>query len=338
MTARVAKSKKKDYLIYVIAGKEESLVNAECESLVGQLLEPEQRTVGLFRADGAEVSVSDVFDELRTLPFLTAKRVVLVKGADSFISEHRGLLEKYFDSPCSTGILILTVGSWDSRTKLAKKLSKAGRLISVTEPRPWQLPGRLIKYAGDAHDKKLSSEAAELLVELTGDELVRLYSEIDKLALFADKEDSITAEHVESLIGHNRFFNCFAVIDSVVEGDAAEAVGRLRRMFSEDRRAGYTAVGGFAFHFRRMFGAKVMLEKGVRPAEIAGALRIWSNKDRFFLQVRKMSLKQIGSVLEQLAEMDYFIKTGQAQAEVAIEQLVLKLATGSDFGTNAKRF
>ena len=231
MAAGKPESKKKDEWIYVIAGKEETLVNAECEQLITRLIEPEQKVVGLFSADGREVSASEVFDELRTLPFLTNKRVVLVRDADGFVSENRGLLEKYFDNPSSTGILILTVSSWLSQTKLARKLSKVGKLLAVTQPKAWELPPRLTKYASDAHDKKLGGEAAELLIELSGDELGRLYREIDKLALFAQDEESITARHIELLIGHNRFFNCFAVIDSVIGRDAAEAVNRLRKMF-----------------------------------------------------------------------------------------------------------
>ena len=99
-------------------------------------------------------------------------------------------------------------------------------------------------------------------------------------------------------------------------------------MFAEDRTAEYTIVGAFAFHFRRMFGAKVLLENGVGPAEIASRLRIWGDRDSFFAQLRKMSLKQISSILQQLAATDYAIKTGRAKAEVAAEQLVLRLAGG----------
>jgi len=224
----------------------------------------------------------------------------------------------------------LTASNWDARTKLAKKLPEVGRLISTVQPKAPQIPYRLIQYAGDAHTKKLTKDAAELLIELTGDDLPRLYGEIDKLALFADSEKAITAGHIESLIGHNRLFGAFAVIDACLVGDVAKAVDRLRNMFAEDKSAEYTVVGAFAFHFRRMFNAKVMLEEGVRPAEIADRLRIWSNKDGFFLQVRRLPLKQLGENLQQLADIDYAIKTGRTKAQVAIEQLVLKLASGSD--------
>ena len=265
-------------MIYVIAGKESSLLSNECAKLVDKLLEPEQRAVGLFNADPMEVSVGAILEELQTMPFLAAKRVVVVKDADDFVSKNRELLESYFDNPCSTSALILTVSSWPSNTRLAKKLSKVGKLTRVTQPKSWELPGRLIQYACDAHDKKLTKDAAELLVGLTGETLGLLYGEIDKLALFIGDDKVIEPRHVESLTGHNRLFNAFAVIDAMTAGDAAGAVGRLRKMFAEDKSAEFTIVGAFAFHFRRMFNAKVLLEKGQSFSAVAGQLKIWGNK------------------------------------------------------------
>lgn len=328
MVKNALKSNSRRELIYVIAGKGECLVNARCSELVGQLLEPEQRTLGLFDANPAEVAVSAILDELRTLPFLTERRVVVVKRADDFVSDNRRLLEGYFDNPSPTGILILTVNKWDSRTKLAKKLPRVGKLIIAAEPKPSELPRRLMQYCTDAHDKELTRDAAGLLIELTGEITALLYNELDKLALFAASDKAIQVGHVESLTGQNRLFNAFGVIDAMVDGNASEAVGRLRNLLAGDKSAGYTLVGAFAFHFRRMFNAKVLLERGVSVSHIAEKLRIWSNKKAYFARLRGMSLSQIGSMLEGLAQTDYAIKTGQANAETAIEQLVLKAAAG----------
>jgi DNA polymerase-3 subunit delta len=312
-------------LIYVIAGKDDSLVGARCAELLDKLLEPSQRATGFFDAEADSASASDVLDELRTAPFLTGKRVVRIKQADSFISQNRSLLEKYFDSPCPTGRLILTVRSWDSRTKLAKKLPKVGRLITVETPTRRELPYRLMEYAADAHDKKLSLTSAILLIELTGDELSRLYGEIDKLALYVGDEKNIAQRHIEALIGHNRLFNAFAVIDATIAGNAGLAIERLRGMFEADRSTEYTVVGAFAYHLRKMFNAKILLDKGVRQQQIENKLRIWGDTNPFFAHLRKMSLRQVGQYLQQLGETDYAIKTGRTQVQVAMEQFVLKL-------------
>ena len=318
-----------DELIYVIAGKEDSLVNAHCRELLDELLEPSQRATGLFNVDSDTASACDILDELRTAPFLTDKRVVLIKEADAFVSKNRELLERYFDNPCPTGRLVMTVGSWDSRTKLAKKLPKVGKLISVTPPKPWELPRYLIDFAQSTYNKRLDRDAATLLIELTGDELTRLYSEIDKLALFADADKVITSRHVESLIGHNRMFDAFSVIDTVIAGDTGRAMERLRTMFESDKSTEYTVVGAFAYHLRRMFGAKAMMEKGVPVTEIVKKMRIWSNKDRFFSQLRRVSLKQIAGYLKKLAEVDFAIKTGRSTAPIAMEQFVLSLTAAA---------
>ncbi|MHC4125610.1 MAG: DNA polymerase III subunit delta, partial [Planctomycetota bacterium] len=217
--------------VFVIAGKERSLVNIECERLLDGLIDKDQRTTGLFSADAEKISGGEVLDELQILPFLTEKRVVLLKSADDFVRKNRSLLENYFDKPCPSSILILCVQTWQGNTKLAKKLPGIGRLISIAQPKGRQLYPRLIKYADEAYGKKLSLNAAELIVQLTGEDVGRLYSEIDKLALYANDEKAITLEHVEALTGHNQMFNIFSVIGSVNSGNTAEAISRLRVMF-----------------------------------------------------------------------------------------------------------
>jgi len=100
-------------------------------------------------------------------------------------------------------------------------------------------------------------------------------------------------------------------------------------MFEADKSAEYTVVGAFAYHIRKMFNAKILLDKGVHQNQIEKRLRIWGNTNAFFQHLRQISLKQIGKYLQQLGETDYAIKTGQTQAKVAMEQLVLKLTADS---------
>jgi DNA polymerase-3 subunit delta len=315
--------------IYVIVGKDESLVGARCQELLNELLEPEQRMTGLFSVDGDEAAIAEVLDELKTTPFLTDKRVVAVRGADGFVSKNREILEKYFEKPASTGVLVLTVSTWDARTRLSKMLPKVGELIELTPPPRWKLPDHLVQHAAGKYRVRLNKDAAEMLIELIGEEPAQLYNEIEKLVLFARGEPAVRVDHVEALTGHHRIYGAFEVIDAMIGGRAGQAVSRLRNMFEEDKDSEYTAIGAFAFHLRRMFQAKALLEKRTNPAEIARQLRIWSNKDRFFAQLQQISLVQIAAFLEELAAIDHATKTGQGQAPILIEQLVLRLANTS---------
>jgi len=322
----MSSQKQKNKSIYIIEGQDQPYVNFICDRLINELLEPEQKTTALYKPDPQQMSVQHILDELRTLPFLSEKRIVVVTAADKFISANRPVLEKYFENPSFTGILILTVSKWDARTRLAKKLPKIGTVISAKQPKGKNLQSRLRQYAADAYDKILTPAAAELLIELAGDESARLYSEIDKLALYENEKKNLNEQHVEAVTGHNRLFNAFNVIDACLTGDAARAVEKLRNMFAEDKSTEYSIVGAFAYHIRKMFDAKVMLEKGTSEKYISDRLRIWSNKNCFFKQVRSLTLKKIGNILSQLTNIDYAIKTGRTNAPLAMEQLVLKLA------------
>jgi DNA polymerase-3 subunit delta len=325
MAVKAKKTKQGTEGICVICGKDEFLVSSQCELLLDELLTADQRPMCLYQPKADEVSIADVLDELRTLPFLADRRVVLIKDAGKFISANRETLEKYFDDPSPTGVLIMTVQTWAGNTRLAKKLPKVGRLINVSGITRGRLPRYVADYAKREHSKNFARGAAQLLVELAGDEPGRLCSEADKLAMYVGEQKSITTGDVEKLIGHNRMFNAFAVIDAVTEGDVANAVERLRNMFSTDRQAEYRVVGAFAYHFRRMFKARALLDEGAGRNQIARQLGLWGNVDGFFSQLSRINLEHIGAVLAQLARIDYLVKTGQADVKISLEQLVLRL-------------
>jgi len=311
--------------LYVVCGSDPFLVGRQVDRLLDQWLTAEQRPMCLWQPDANAVSAAEVFDELRTLPFLAPCRVVVLRDADEFVSANRKALEAYLDEAGGTGMLVLAVKSWRANTRLAKRLSglKPPRVFLVDVP-PWKLAGWAGTVAQQDWAKTLERAAAERLVELTGDDPGRVAQEVEKLAVYVDRRRTIRIDDVERLVGQNRVFGAFDVIDAMMAGDTAAALERLRRMFEASRSAEYTTVGAFAYHFRKLFSARVMLEDGAGPDQVARQLRV-RRKDAFFRQVRRFPLKRIAEMLARLAHIDYGIKTGRTTAPVAMERLVLEL-------------
>ncbi len=318
-------SKRNTKSVYVIAGKDEFLVAEQTAAIVNMLLTPEQMQMCLWRADSDKVTAAEVFDELRTLPFLAEKRVVVLAGADDFVSNNRQQLEKYFERPADKGVLIISVSSWHSNTRLAKILPKTGELIEVEEIKKQELASYVRNYA-ESLGKNLSLNAAQMLLEFAGQEPGILRNEIDKLATYADSAKNITEKHVAEVVGRTRAFDAFEVIDAMMAADAGKALQKLRMMFETDREIEYTIVGAFAWHFRRMFSAAAMLAEGQRPDFVARKLNIKWKQQEYFNLVKKTGMKRIGDCLRQLAEFDYQIKTGKTSAQTAIESMILQFA------------
>lgn len=338
----MAKNQQNNPLVYVITGDEQTLINAKYTELINKLVAADERDTGLLVIDPDKAIIGDILNELRTVPFFTKRRVVAIRNADKFISAgeqedetqnkksaltNREILEKYFENPSPTGILVLTVSSWPKTTRLAKKLPSIGELIEVKSPTGKDLINRIINYAQDSCNKSLKYNTAALLIELAGEDITRLYTEIDKLAVYTANEKEITISHIESLIGRNREFDAFEILDTSIQRKTGPAIERLRKMFAEDRSAEYSTIGAFAYHFRRLFNAKKLLQEGLNEYFVSKRVWLGYNKDAQFVLLRRLSLKQIGDQIKKLAEIDYAVKRGQAQPRIAIEQFVLELAS-----------
>ncbi|MHC5143719.1 MAG: DNA polymerase III subunit delta, partial [Planctomycetota bacterium] len=126
-----AKQQHKPLGFYVIVGEDPFLVSRESEKRVDAILGTEDRSMALYEPRASEAQVSDILDELRTLPFLASKRIVLIKDAEPFVRANADALMSYLGDMSPSGVLILTVSSWDKRTRLHKKFQKTGGLIEV---------------------------------------------------------------------------------------------------------------------------------------------------------------------------------------------------------------
>lgn len=318
-------AKKHQNGFYVIFGQDPFLVSKECETLTNALLGDEDRSMALYEPRANEAQVSDVLDELRTLPFLASKRVVLIKDAEPFVKANGDALMSYLDDVSPTGVLILTVGSWDKRTRLHKKFKKTGGLIEVGRMYSNQLPGYVTSYAQQTHAIRLDGQTSRFLVELVGDDPGRLCREMDKLAVYVAPKRTVSPQDIESLIGHNRMFDAFGVIDSISTGRIGPAVSRIRNMFAADKNAEYSVVGAFGYHFRQLFRAKGLMAKGASPQQAAMKMGVRYKQNEFLQQAGRFSLTQLAGILAELGRIDFGLKTGQTTASIAIERLVLNI-------------
>ena len=326
MTAKTGPNRQADsiYPIYVIYGKVRHLAVNHLSAVTDQVLAGTDRQLALISYEpGAEWA--DVHDDLHTLPFLSPRRLVVIRDADAFITEHRQRLEKYLEAPCETGVLVLMPESFPSNTRLAKDAKKIGQVINCEPIKPHELSGYLVGEAKSRHNLTLLPAAAGLLVELGGDDSARLLTELEKIATFlaGDAESVVTPEHVEALVGSNRQLNVFQVIDAMTDMNARRALFHLDRLFGQDRDAQFTAVGAFAWHVRRLYRARVLLDRRADHRTIIKELRIWSQADQFIQQVKRLSLERIGAMLHDLMALDWVSKTGAGSVQAGLEKIIV---------------
>jgi len=187
----VAKAKRLP--VYVLAGDEDFL-KRRCRDAIITLAVGKggDADFAVNSYAGDKLDFSTVGNDLDTPSFMAPVRVVIVEQADPFVSERREVLERYVASPSKVGVLILDVKTFPETTKLAKALPDAAKLTCKAFEYPKQKERLLdwcVKWAKGGHGKKLSRDAAEVLVELVGSSMGLLDMELAKLATAAGTMD-----------------------------------------------------------------------------------------------------------------------------------------------------
>lgn len=317
--------------VYAVYGKDRRGISQQIELITDNLLGEDDHQVCLGSYDGDEIALADVLDELRTLPFLAQRRLVVIKNADSFVSAHREALEKYLEEPSPNGVLLLALSSFPANTRLAKRVKKIGQIYNCEPVQPRDLRKFLVDYAKNNHNTQLTPQAAALLIDAGGDDYSILCNEIDKLVIYlADQQNQqkrIEPADVQELVINNRQYNVFNVIDAMTLNQAGLALQRLGLMLQQDREAHFKAVGAFAWHFRRLYNARVLLDKRVGEQAIIQQLRLWSQVNAFMRQVKTLRIERIARCLQQLLEIDFASKTG-GNVQTGLENLIMGFCRG----------
>jgi len=250
--------------------------------------------------------------------------VVIVRDADAFVSAHRQKLESYVESPSPSSVLILMVLSWRANWKLSKLVSKVGQAIDCSAPDERTIPRRLVEAAAQ-RGKKIARDAAELLVELVGADLAALDGEIEKLATYVGRTETITAEDVSSLVAATAAPAAFAMTDALVAGDAAAALKALDGMLAR-RGDEFAALGRIAAHLRRALRCQHLTAAGRPPEEALNPRMPYRAKNAFLAMLRRRDLRALEADFRRLIRTDLTLKSG-GNAKAVMQELVVGLCS-----------
>src|SRR5262245_63360506 len=95
--------------LYVLHGDEPFLKRQVLNALRDKALGPNAEEAAWSSYPGDKAAFAEVCDELETMPFFSPKRMVVVEGADPFVTRFRSALEKKVSNLPATGVLVLDV-------------------------------------------------------------------------------------------------------------------------------------------------------------------------------------------------------------------------------------
>lgn len=315
--------------VYVIFGGEPFLEREAVEKIIRDVLGDDRDKMAIAEFDGDGAELADVLDECRSMSLLCSTRLVFVRDADPFISEHREALEKYLESPSPTGVLVLICTRWDKGWRLYKRVQEVGRNVECKPMRPRDVPDWLAGRAKTAYGCTLHEAAGRRLLDFVGPELSLLDMELAKLATFVHPKKIVQAEDVDRLVGATRVEKVFAITDAVAARDAATALDIWDQIVGGDPDGQYRAVGGLAYGFRKLAEMKRLLGQGVPAVEAARQVGEPWHAAELKRQTERFTLRQWRQHLVKLLQIDMAAKSGLGTVQSSVEKLIVELCAAS---------
>lgn len=299
----------------------------------------------------SDFSFGDILDEVRTTSMFGKYKLVIVEGADGFLSKYKEKLQEYIKDSKGFSCLVLDVQSLDKRTKLVKALdNKLGILIECSKlydsPAPWEknkpeYDSELTRWTVmhvKSYGKTMDLRAAFYLTERTGSDLAIIDKQVDVLSTYIGDKKEITVEDIQKLIGLSHREKIYSLIDAIGMKDTIAATKMARKMFEsgiENERKNITydgksiAITILALIHKRMKD----LWNGIRVLDVGGSKENLLEKtsvkrpfiDKFIKQVNNFTEKEMPEKWKYMLEADLQCKTSSLSPPLIIEQLITKL-------------
>ena len=206
--------------IYLLFGEEQFLVNSYKKQLRNAITGDDTINFSLY--EGKDILQHDIIQSADTMPFFADRRLVMVEDSGFFKKEAGELLEYLPDIPETTTI-VFAESQVDKRNKLYKKVKELGHVAEFARQSEAELKKWIVRYLA-GNDKKITSQALMLLVDMAGDDMENILHELEKLTAYVGDRAEIYPEDVENICTKQIVSRIFDMTNAVAAGNQNEAL------------------------------------------------------------------------------------------------------------------
>lgn len=226
--------------VYYFHGAEEVLKAEVVQRIVDQALEPSLRDFNFDQRSAAGLDPEALHALLNTLPMMAERRLVVLTEVDQLRRrpKSRAVLAHYLERPAEQTVLVLVQPGGD--TKPDPALVRAAWAVEFA-PLPPERALRWLALQAANCSVELGPGAAEHLLEVTGNDLAALRSELDKLAGLV-RTGPITLDEVGRLLGVRHGETLQDWRDAVFDGRSGQAAAMVGPLLQQSGMSGVRMV------------------------------------------------------------------------------------------------
>lgn len=311
--------------VYLLTGDEPYLV-LQARRLLTQALVREGDTMNYTVYAESRIDLPALKEQADTYPFFSERRLIVLDktgilktGKDAFVSLMQEMPE--------TTHMVICEPEVDKRTKVYKWIKKNGYVAEFLKKKQTEkVLLRFVTALLAKEKKKIRESTAHYFLEKVGDDMFQIKNEAEKLIAYAGDATEITRADVDAVSSEEAQDKIFALVDAIALGEKSSALAcyndlilrkepPLHILFLVIRQYRILSVIGDMRTLRKPDDA---------IAKTAGIPAFALRKNE--RQLRSYSKGKLLHCLEQCVQVEEEIKTGQIDAQIGVEMLLVGLA------------
>jgi len=278
--------------------------------------------------DGENTEASTVLAAANTLPFMSERRLVVLRNAEKMNADALGQIADYAADPNPDTTLVLVAAKMAKNLRVYKAIDKLGGAAEYKAPFKKDYPRTVVELFA-ARGRTIGLDGAETLVRAVGYNLQRLSVEIEKVIAFVGDRTTLSREDVEQVMSTTAPTSIFDFLDAVGGRDCRVSLRLLSDLLGE----GESIFGIHAMsvrHVRNLLSIRAILDRpdGIRsPDGLAREVGLipWQARN-LIRQAERFSTSELVDALRGAAASEARMKSS-SDGRLAFERWLISVCT-----------
>ncbi len=311
--------------LYLFYGEEAFLMQEAVDLIIRKVVDPGARDFNFNTVYCRETPATELVNLCETLPFMSARRLVIAKELDAYKAADLETLSGYLKSPSPSTCLVMVSNQrkYDKKN-VTSAVEPHGAVTAFYPLLDRELSGWILDRAR-ARKLSIRPDAAQYLQQIIGNDLQKLNNEIEKVEIYIKEKKEISFDDVKAVVGDFREYTSFDLADAVGRKNRGKAFLILSRLIQEGEQP-VGLLGSIAWNFRRLMRAKAMEAGGMGFEEIKKKLNvIFHQSASFHEQMKSFSAPELKRVFEAMLQADKSLKSSGLEGRLILERMILRV-------------
>jgi len=312
--------------VYLLYGNEGALVEDGANTIKEAALKGGMADLNFHLFVAREADAAEIVSVAMTMPAMSARRVVLVKGVDTLKAKSQDRLVEYVKDPSPSTCLILTAesGKVKKNSALYRAVAKCGHIEIFNRISAGRL-ATIVKQEVKKGGKEITDDGVTKLLSLTGNNLRSVLGEVQKMLLFVGPKGMIGVGDVEEGVADVKEENIFGLTDALGMRDGRRALDIFSKIADEPAPK---LLFSITQQFRKIWKAKALRKRGVEAGKLPPLLQVPPYQVKGYLAMSsRFTEADLSRIFHRLKVIDREIKSGGIPHSISLNRFIIQLCS-----------